>query len=218
MPPRGTAKTTRGKGLLIERKAIFSPAVPQVVKDFNFHSSELATLVVSVDVLGFAFGSLVMAPLSEVYGRANIYHVCDAGSIVSTILLCGVAPNMSSLIVFRLCSGMFGALFSTIGGGCIADMVRQGKRAGVMALCGFVNLLGPIAGPFIGVYINASWGWRWTQLEYVVAIAAGVPAILMVFTFQESYHPVLLERRHKSFGKRQATCLSNPSTTPAYPG
>ncbi|KAH8771129.1 putative bicyclomycin resistance protein [Diaporthe sp. PMI_573] len=171
---------------------IFAPAVPQVVREFNVHSSELAAFVVSVDVLGFAFGPLLMAPLSEVYGRVKIYHVCDAGFIVSTIL-CGAAPNMPSLIVFRLCSGIFGALFSTIGGGCIADMVRQEKRAGVMALCGFGNLLGPIVGPIMGGFINASWGWRWTQ--YVVAIAAGVPAILMIFTFRESYHPVLLERR-----------------------
>lgn len=177
---------------LTSDKAIFAPAVPQVVKEFNVHSSELAAFVVSVDVLGFAFGPLIMAPLSEVYGRVKIYHVCDAGFIVSTVL-CGAAPNMSSLIVFRLCSGIFGALFSTIGGGCIADMVRQEKRAGVMALCGFGNLLGPIVGPIMGGFINASWGWRWTQ--YVVAIAAGVPAILMVFTFRESYHPVLLNRK-----------------------
>lgn len=166
--------------------------MPQVVSEFNVTSSALATFAVSVDVLGFAFGPLFMAPLSEVYGRVKIYHVCNVGFVTSTIL-CGAAPNMAFLIFFRLFSGIFGACFVTIGGGTIADMVRQKKRATVMTICGAGNLLGPIVGPIMGGFINSAWGWRWTQ--YIVAIAAGIPAILILITFRESYHPVLLNRK-----------------------
>lgn len=172
--------------------AIFAPAAPQVVRDLDVHSLQLATFVVSVDVLGFAFGPLLLAPLSEVYGRAKMYTACSFGFLISTVLS-GSAPNMASLIVFRFFSGVFGACFGTIGGGSIADMVRPEKRAGIMAICGAGSLLGPILGPIFGGFINASWGWRWTQ--WTVAIAASVPTTFILFTFRECYHPVLLERK-----------------------
>lgn len=172
--------------------AIFAPAAPQAVSEFDVHSLQLATFVVSVDVLGFAFGPLLLAPLSEVYGRVKLYSACNIAFLISTVL-CGSAPNMNFLIVFRFLSGTFGAGAGTVGAGAIADMVRPEKRAGVMALCGIGSLLGPILGPIFGGFINASWGWRWTQ--WTVAIAAAVPAISIFFTFKECYHPVLLERK-----------------------
>ena len=39
---------------------MFAPAVPQVMKDFGEHNDDLASFVVSVYVLGYAFGPLVM--------------------------------------------------------------------------------------------------------------------------------------------------------------
>lgn len=133
-----------------------------------------------------------MAPLSEMYGRVKIYHVCNFGFLAATIA-CAVAPNMDSLIVFRLLSGIFGSCFGTTGAGSITDMVPPEKRAGVMAVSAAGSLLGPIVGPIVGGFITAAWGWRWTQ--WVVAIASGVLSILILFTFRESYHPILLERK-----------------------
>lgn len=107
----------------LAQTAIFAPAAPQAIRDFDVHSLQLATFVVSVDVLGFAFGPLLLAPLSEVYGRVKMYTAYSFGFFISAVLS-GAAPNMASLIVFCLFSGVFGACFGTIGGGSIADMVR----------------------------------------------------------------------------------------------
>ncbi len=57
--------------------SIFAPGVPQLMMEFQSSSDELAAFVVSVYVLGFAFGPMLIAPLSEIYGRMPIYHICN---------------------------------------------------------------------------------------------------------------------------------------------
>ncbi|KAK7215977.1 hypothetical protein V2G26_003980 [Clonostachys chloroleuca] len=101
---------------------IATPAMPDIMKYFNKASNmELSAFVMSVYVLGFAFGPLVFAPLSELYGRLPVYHVCNIIFVIFT-LACAMAPTLDSLIVFRFFAGCFGAAPMTNGGGSIADM------------------------------------------------------------------------------------------------
>jgi MFS family permease len=51
---------------------MFAPGVPELMQEFQSSNIELGTLVVSIYVLGFAFGPMVLAPLSELYGRMPI--------------------------------------------------------------------------------------------------------------------------------------------------
>lgn len=87
---------------------MFAPGVPEAMAEFQSTSLELAAFVVSVYVLGFATGPLVMAPLSELYGRLLVYHFSNLGFIAFTIA-CALAPSMNALVVFRFFSGVFGS-------------------------------------------------------------------------------------------------------------
>jgi len=62
-------------------------------------------------LLGFAFGPILIAPLSELYGRLYIYHACNLGYLVFTIA-CALATNMEMLIVFRFFAGCWVGPFS----------------------------------------------------------------------------------------------------------
>lgn len=64
---------------------MFAPGVPDLMIEFQSKSSELAAFCVSVYVLGFAAGPMVFAPLSEIYGRVVVYHICNIGFIGKTI-------------------------------------------------------------------------------------------------------------------------------------
>lgn len=130
---------------------MFAPGVPQVMKDFHSTNLELASFVVSVYLLGYCFGPLLIAPLSEMYGRMIIYNVCNILYVVFTIC-CAVAPDLASLIVFRLLAGTAGSAPLTIGAGSISDMIRQEKRGGAMAAWALGPLLGPVIGP-VGEYL-----------------------------------------------------------------
>jgi MFS family permease len=103
------------------------------MEDFRSSSSTLATFVVSVFVLGFAFGPLVMAPLSELYGRTIVYHLANAFFLIFTIL-CAISKSMTMLIVFRFFAGFSGVAVVTCGGGSISDMMIPQERGSAMAV------------------------------------------------------------------------------------
>ncbi|KAK8851990.1 cycloheximide resistance protein [Apiospora arundinis] len=178
--------------------SIFAPGVPQLMRDFESTSLEIAAFVVSVYILGFAFGPLVMAPLSEIYGRLYVYHASMVGFVIFAVA-CALAPNMGSLIAFRFLSGIFGSCPVTNGGGSIADMVPQEGRAAAMAAFSIGPLLGPIIGPVAGGFLSEAKGWRWTF--WLLAIVGGVVGLINVFVMRESYHPVILERKTERLRK-----------------
>ncbi len=88
--------------------SMFAPGVPQLMKEFHSENILLASFVVSVYVLGFAIGPLFFAPLSEIYGRAPVYHLCNAGFLAFNIG-CALATNLNMLIGFRFLAGVFGS-------------------------------------------------------------------------------------------------------------
>ena len=148
--------------------SMFAPGVPDVMTEFHSTSSTLAGFVVSVYVLGYAFGPIIIAPLSELYGRLPVYHVSNLLFVVFTVA-CAVASNLNMLIGFRFLQGTFGSTPLTIGGGTIADMIVQQKRGAVMSIWALGPLMGPVIGPVAGGYLSQSKGWRW--VFWVIAMA-----------------------------------------------
>ncbi|CAF9908277.1 MAG: hypothetical protein ALECFALPRED_004368 [Alectoria fallacina] len=172
--------------------SMLAPAVPELTTEFKSTNQELASFVVSVYILGYAFGPITIAPLSELYGRVPVYHVCNVLFIVFTVA-CAVSTNLNMLIGWRFLQGTFGSCPLTIGGGTISDMIIQEKRGGVMAIWALGPLMGPVIGPVAGGYLAQAKGWRW--LFWVIAMAAGVITISAFFSLRESYPPILLERK-----------------------
>lgn len=78
------------------------------MRDFNTTSSILGSFITSIYLLGYAFGPLVIAPVSELYGRNIVYNVCNVIFLVFNIA-CAKAPNMGALLVFRLFAGIAGS-------------------------------------------------------------------------------------------------------------
>lgn len=113
----------------------------------EFHSTNttLGSFITSVYLLGYTFGPLFLAPLSEVYGRSILYNSCNLIFLVFNIA-CAVAPTMGALIGFRFLAGIAGSCPVTIGAASISDMVALEKRGAAMS--GWV--LGPLIGPVVG--------------------------------------------------------------------
>ncbi|KAK6216044.1 hypothetical protein LQW54_003818 [Pestalotiopsis sp. IQ-011] len=125
---------------------MLAPGVPLVLEEFQTQNKQLATFVVSAFVLGFAIGPLVLAPMSELYGRTKVYHTSNCLFVVFTIA-CALSSSMGMLIAFRFLSGCAGATVVTCGSGRIVDLMAPEKRGTSMALWSVGPLLGPIIGP-----------------------------------------------------------------------
>ncbi|CZR55956.1 related to multidrug resistant protein [Phialocephala subalpina] len=178
--------------------SMFAPGVPELMKEFKSDNIELASFVVSVYILGFAVGPLFFAPLSEIYGRMPVYHLCNLGFLAFTIA-CALATNLNMLIGFRFLAGVFGSAPLTNGGGTIADLVTQEKRG--KAMSGFVMgpILGPIIGPVAGGYLSQAKGWRWAF--WVLAMLSGTFGISGLIFMRETYGPTILQKKTKRLQK-----------------
>jgi multidrug resistance protein len=178
--------------------SMFAPGVPQAMEEFHSTSDFLSTFVVSIYVLGFAVGPLVMAPLSEIYGRQPAYIISNLFFVIFTVA-CAVSSNLGMLVAFRFLAGCAGGTPTTIGGATVADMFQKEKRGAAMAMWGLGNQLGVIIGPIIGGFLSQAEGWRWVfRLQ---AIIGGVSLLLGILWLQETYAVVILERK-----TRKAIC------------
>ncbi len=172
--------------------SFFAPAVPLVMKDFNNDNELLAEFVVSIYILGFAFGPLLIAPLSEIYGRSPLYISCNILFVVFSVA-CGLSQNMGTLVAFRFLLGCAGASPLTLGGGTIADMIPQEQRGASMAIWAMGPLIGPVVGPVCGGYLSQAKGWRW--IYWVLAIVSGAASVVALILLKETYPPVILARK-----------------------
>ncbi|KAF2158983.1 hypothetical protein M409DRAFT_38029 [Zasmidium cellare ATCC 36951] len=169
--------------------SMIAPAIPLILDEFKITNSTLGTFVVSIFVLGYALGPMVLAPLSEMYGRLPVYHVCNFLFVIWT-LACAFAPNIGALLAFRFLQGVAGVCPLTIGSGTIADLIRPEHLGLVMSIYSTGPLMGPVAGPIAGSFLSEAAGWRW--VFRTLAIAAGVLNVISTFTMQETSHATLL--------------------------
>jgi MFS family permease len=113
--------------------SIFTPGVPQMLRNFNNTNSQLSTFVVSVYIVGFVIGPLIFSPTSEIYGRLPITHVSNISFLIATII-CAVSVDVPMLIVFRLLMGLSGCVPVTLGGGIIADLMPVERRGTALTI------------------------------------------------------------------------------------
>ncbi|WYZ36996.1 hypothetical protein EsH8_II_000502 [Colletotrichum jinshuiense] len=172
--------------------SMFAPGIPKIMVEFNETSATTATFVVSVYVLGFAFGPLLVAPMSEVLGRSLLYNW---GNVLFTGFTVGsaLAKNMPMLMAFRFLMGLAGSVPITIGSGSIADLMPIELRGRAMSAWALGPLLGPCIGPVAGGYLIKAAGWRWVY--WLVTIVGGIFIPISFLFMKETYAPVLLERK-----------------------
>ncbi|KAI9927494.1 hypothetical protein ASPWEDRAFT_119309 [Aspergillus wentii DTO 134E9] len=173
--------------------SIISPAQTPL-KQYLHIGSEVSILPVSLYILGFAFGPLCWAPISELWGRR--------WSMLPAVFMLGLfsigtatSKNTASVLITRYFAGLFGsAPVSNVSAalGDIFHMKARGIAGTSYAIC---VVGGPTMGPIIGAALvaNPHLGWRWT--EYMEAIVVFFIFTVTFFCLPEVYGPVLLHKK-----------------------
>jgi MFS family permease len=111
-------------------------------EEFNVASEPVVTLGVTTYLLGIAVGSLILAPISETYGRKPVYV---AGMIVFSLLVIpsATATNMAGIIIVRFFCAVAGSAMIANAPGTVGDIVTDEYRA----LAFSIWSIGPLNGP-----------------------------------------------------------------------
>ncbi|KAJ5652797.1 hypothetical protein N7507_010223 [Penicillium longicatenatum] len=193
--------------------SIPAPGTSLMDADFGVTSTILSSFSVSVFVLGFAVGPLILSTLSEIYGRQPVLNIMDVFFTLWHIG-CALSPNIASLIIFRFLAGVGGSACLSVGGGVIADLFPIHQRGKANAMFTFGPLIGPIVGPILGGFISQRAGWRWVY--WVLLITCGVMTCVNVVIGQETNPSVLIHRKtmalRKEPGQEHFQSLYPPKT------
>ncbi|GAA6061926.1 hypothetical protein JCM10212_001494 [Sporobolomyces blumeae] len=186
--------------------SMISQTYPAVEREFNV-SREVITLGLSLFVLSLGLFPLIVAPLSQWYGRSIIYYV---GFSCFICFQAGVAAsqNAATLIICRFFAGAGGAAFLSVAGGTVADLFRSAEIAFPMTIFSASTFLGPVFGPVISGFINQNTNWRVTWYVLLGWACAQLAALLLFV--RETLLPVVLKQRAKALRKAGRTDVRAP--------
>lgn len=122
---------------------MFAPGAGQLAEEFHITNETVGAMTVSLYVLGFALGPLVLAPLSELYGRLVIYYFYNVVYLAFTAG-CAFSTNVTMFLIFRFICGCVASGPMSIGGGTVADVTPKEQRGKAMALFTMGPILGPV--------------------------------------------------------------------------
>ncbi|KAF2870650.1 MFS multidrug transporter-like protein [Massariosphaeria phaeospora] len=174
-----------------------APATSYILEEFNSTSRLQATLLVSIWELGEVVGPLLIAPLSEIFGRLPAYHGANIFFILCSIAA-ALCTNMGMLIAMRFLLGL--SVASTVINPCIVgDMFREEERGKAMSLMGMIPFIAPCLGPTIGGFVAEARGWRWTF--WVTAMIAAPLQVLFLIFYRETYRVRILQKKAERMRK-----------------
>lgn len=118
------------KCLLADRAmtTAYELGLDQILHDLKAdHKDSLGALSISIYTLGYCIGPLIVAPLSEIYGRIWLLRVAYL-VFPLTLVGCGASRSIGALIVFRAIMGFAGIVFLLLGAAIIPDIMPKERR------------------------------------------------------------------------------------------
>jgi MFS transporter, DHA2 family, multidrug resistance protein len=139
--------------------SIANVALPHIAGSLSAATDESTWVLTS-----YLVSNAVILPISgwasDFMGRKRFYMTCVALFGASS-LLCGLAPSLPLLILFRVLQGIGGGGLAPSEQAILADTFEPKKRGAAFALYGMAVVLAPAIGPTLGGWITDNYDWRW---------------------------------------------------------
>ncbi len=139
-------------------------------------STDQATWVLT----SYLVSNAIVLPLggwaSSLMGRRNFFVFCIL-VFTAASFLCGAAPSLPLLLLFRVIQGAGGGGMQPMAQAIMADSFEPHKRGQAFALYGLVAVLAPSIGPTLGGWITDNYSWRWI---FFINIPVGIIAFFLV--------------------------------------
>lgn len=173
--------------------AIYTPGIEEIMEEFQI-SQTVATLPLSLFVVGYGLGTNIFSPLSENarYGKTSIYIVT---LFIFFLFQIGAAEskNIATLCILRFFGGFFGSPCLATGGASMGDVLHISNLVIGIATWSLAAVCGPSIGPLIGGALINRWNWR--APFWFMAILSGSSFLILGFLLPESYGKTLLYRK-----------------------
>ena len=155
--------------------SIANVALPHIAGSLGASTDEGTWVLTS-----YLVSNAIVLPLggwaSSVMGRRNFFVFCIT-VFTAASFLCGAAPTLPLLLLFRIIQGAGGGGLQPMAQAIMADSFEPQKRGQAFALYGLVAVLAPSIGPTLGGWITDNFSWRWI---FYINIPVGILAFILV--------------------------------------
>jgi len=123
--------------------------------------------------------------LASMFGRKRLLMISTAGFTIASFF-CGAAPNLASLVVFRIIQGATGGALQPLSQAVLLESFKPEDRGRAMGFWGLGIVVAPILGPVFGGWLTENYSWRWI---FYINLPVGIASLIMtrMFVFDPSY-------------------------------
>ncbi len=153
---------------------VLLPALPAIATAMGTNPAA-AQLLISLSLVAIAFGNLVIAPLSDRYGRRPVV-LAGLGLFVAGSLAGIVAPSLKLLVIARIVQAFGGGAAMAVMRATIMDFFGPARAASAIAATATAILLAPMFAPTLGGLVIEWYDWR-----AVFALSGLLGGVVMLF-------------------------------------
>ena len=167
--------------------SIANVALPYIGGDIGASYDE-STWVLTSYLVSNAIILPISGWLAGRFGRKRFFMICLTLFTV-TSLLCGIAPSLPLLLLFRVLQGIGGGGLQPMAQAILADTFPPEKRGLAFALYSITAVTAPTIGPTLGGWITFNYSWRWI---FFINLPVGLLTLFLVLRVVED--PPYLKR------------------------
>ena len=172
--------------------SIANVALPHIAGGLSASEDEATWVLTS-----YLVSNAIILPLSGWFsvflGRKRFYMTCVALFTLSSFL-CGVAPTLGFLVLFRVLQGIGGGGLQPSEQAILADTFLPQQRGMAFAIYGVAVVTAPAIGPTLGGWITDNFDWRWI---FFINIPVGAVSLFLTSFMLEDPPYLLKERAQK---------------------
>jgi MFS transporter, DHA2 family, multidrug resistance protein len=155
--------------------SIANVALPHIAGGLAASNDESTWVLTS-----YLVSNAIVLPLSgwlvASLGRKRFFLICILFFTISSFL-CGIAPSLGFLLLFRVMQGAFGGGLQPMAQSILGDSFAPEKRGLAFSLYGITTICAPAIGPTLGGWITDNYSWRWI---FYINVPVGIVALLLV--------------------------------------
>jgi EmrB/QacA subfamily drug resistance transporter len=147
-----------GSFMVVLDTTIVNVALPRVIQVFGTNVNE-GQLVLTGYMLALAVIMPATGYAADTFGAKRVYLIV-IGLFTVGSALCGLAPNIEGLILFRVIQGLGGGMVMPLGMSILFQVAPPAQRGAIMGIFGLPLLVAPVIGPTLGGYLVEYVDWR----------------------------------------------------------
>lgn len=138
---------------------IITTAIPQIAHSLQVNPLDLKTALTSY-LLSIALFIPISGWAAEKYGSRKVFITAMSVFTLGSAA-CGLATNLTALVLARILQGIGGALMTPVGRMVLVRIYNKAELLKVTSYVTIPALIGPVLGPFAGGFLTTFLSWRW---------------------------------------------------------